>query len=606
MSQTVYTQSPPMNIPPELASLPQWLAYRAVPKPNGKITKPPIDAKTGKAGSSTDRATWSGYDLAASRSPLGAGFVLTREDPYFAIDLDGCVDLETGEIEAQAQAIIDRFPIYWEVSYSGTGLRGIGRGVIPGDRCRTGATEVYDHDRFVVMTGRTLPGYETIRSCQAELTSWYREVFPPEAPRSAPKRPTFSGGSHTASEIIEAASRVSGEKFRRLHAGDITGYPESQTDKGFSSEADGALAMILVGYTEHDDQVADIMRTSGLSRRKFDRADYLSRTIASARTRQNWWYEWDRTTAPPVRSTPPPDGGKILEPGATCDQKLAIALETIRLQGEELAAARDTIETLRIRVRTADDLCQAAEQRADRIGFERSEMMQVIRNPDLGPGAKLTHFVTVMDLGARIANGEEPAQHGYRLPATTIAAKSGQKVSTVRNHLKAAAKAGWFTKTNVREPSTREAIDVETGEIASGTQDVTYIEVPENNISLLIAPVATYRKEEPETRGGTREPRCKHHPDAPTITTSVTICSACEVEIDRKITVHQPEPWGTSFAPQKPSVISTSLLGAKTTPQPPGGAGRSSAPKFALQPSTMPPSRDYTDADAPYAYGGRS
>src|SRR4051812_22642226 len=112
-----------------------------------KINKPPIDAKTGKAGSSTNRTTWSSYDIAAARSPVGAGFVLTADDPYAALDLDNCVNPETGEIAPWAQTVVDRIPGYWEVSYSRTGLRGIVRGVLPGERCRTGDIETYDNGR---------------------------------------------------------------------------------------------------------------------------------------------------------------------------------------------------------------------------------------------------------------------------------------------------------------------------------------------------------------------------------------------------------------------------------------------------------------------------
>jgi hypothetical protein len=349
------------------------------------------------------------------------------------------------------------------------------------------------------------------------------------------------------------------------------------------SEARYALIGTCLFWTQDPGQIEEIIRSSGQWTRKIKgRPDLLRKEIQDQLHRYHGPIYGEHR--PPPKPTPPP----VFEPGATCDQKLRIALETIRLKNEELAAARDTIVAREGVIEREREMRQAAEERVGRLSFERSELMQIIRNPDLGPGPKLTHFVTVMDLGARIANGEEPARHGFRLPATTIAAKSGQKVSTVRNHLKAAASAGWLTKTNVREPSSRESIDEETGEITSGTQDVTYIDVPDNDITLLIAPISSFRKDEPENRGGKRTPTCKNHPDAATITTSVTICSECEVEVDRKITVHEPAPWGTSFAPQNTSVVNPSLLGAKTTPQPQGWRASSSAPKFAPQPEAEP------------------
>jgi hypothetical protein len=231
----------------------QWLAYRAVLKPDGKFSKKPIDAKTRKDGSSTDPGTWSTYELAAKRSPVGAGFVLTNEDPYFAADLDNCVDPESGVIEQWAQNVVGRFPMYWETSFSGTGLRGLGRGVKPGDRCRTGNIEVYDDERFVVMTGRTLPGCETIRNCQQQLTSWYNELFPPKPPR-----PTAPPANLTLEDqdIIDRLRRQNdGGMAGRLLDGDLCDFPSS-------SEARFSLATRACFYSDNPDQIARILRGS--------------------------------------------------------------------------------------------------------------------------------------------------------------------------------------------------------------------------------------------------------------------------------------------------------------------------------------------------------
>ncbi|MGI8405486.1 MAG: hypothetical protein ACR2OE_12120, partial [Thermomicrobiales bacterium] len=257
-------------MPAELQSLDQWLAYRAVLKPNGKINKPPIDAKTGESGSSTNPATWSGYELAVTRSPVGAAFVLTHDDPYFAIDLDECRDPETGDIKPWALDVVSRFPMYWEVSYSHRGLRGIGRGVIPKDGCKKGNIEVYDHARLVVMTGRTLTGHETIRTCQQQLIEWHNEVWPIEQARPVPPPSTPSSSTSLTLDDLRAKAfgAKNGDQVRRLHEGDISGYPESQSDPGFSSEADLALAGYYCFWTDDDGLVAEAMRASKLYRRK--------------------------------------------------------------------------------------------------------------------------------------------------------------------------------------------------------------------------------------------------------------------------------------------------------------------------------------------------
>jgi len=538
MSHSAYNTPPPSStgecsgIPLELRQIVQWLAYRAVPKPNGKTNKPPIDAKTGESGSSTNPATWSGYDLAARRSPVGAAFVLTRDDPYFAIDLDQCRNPETGEIEPWALDVVNRFPMYWEVSYSHRGLRGIGRGVIPKDGCKQGNIEVYDHARLVVMTGRTLTGHETIRTCQQQLITWHHEVWPIEPARPVPPPPTSSSNRLTLDDLLAKAFRAkNGDAIRRLHEGDISGYPESQGDPGFSSEADLALAGHYCFYTANDGLVGEAMRASKLYRTKLDRQDYLDRTIARVRGNQTAW--WDPNygqTASRLTIVPP------LAVGATCDEQLTHAQATIVLLTAQLQDAQKTITVREGVIERERELRIAAEERAQRLGFERSQIMQILRNSDLGAGEKLTHFATVIDLGARIANGEVPAPAGFRLPAVAIAERTGQSVQTVRKHWNTLTKRGVLDKRNVRERTETDCVDPETGEIstATGMREVSHIHVPENNIIHLIVPAASYERPEQDTgHGGTRAPRCEEHPDAGTVKTWVIACAECEAVLDR-------------------------------------------------------------------------
>ncbi len=123
-------------MPPELlAPLPQWLGYRSEwVEERGKYTKKPVSPHDGRPGSSTNPATWGFFEQAMEavhRHRLdGVGFVLSDDDHYTAIDLDGCRDPETGEIAEWAEKVVDRFRSYTEVSPSGTGLYIIA-GVLP-------------------------------------------------------------------------------------------------------------------------------------------------------------------------------------------------------------------------------------------------------------------------------------------------------------------------------------------------------------------------------------------------------------------------------------------------------------------------------------------
>ena len=572
MSHSAYNTPPPSStgecsgIPLELRQIVQWLAYRAVPKPNGKTNKPPIDAKTGESGSSTNPATWSGYDLAARRSPVGAAFVLTRDDPYFAIDLDQCRNPETGEIEPWALDVVNRFPMYWEVSYSHRGLRGIGRGVIPKDGCKQGNIEVYDHARLVVMTGRTLTGHETIRTCQQQLITWHHEVWPIEPARPVPPPPTSSSNRLTLDDLLAKAFRAkNGDAIRRLHEGDISGYPESQGDPGFSSEADLALAGHYCFYTANDGLVGEAMRASKLYRTKLDRQDYLDRTIARVRGNQTAW--WDPNygqTASRLTIVPP------LAVGATCDEHLTHAQATIVLLTAQLQDAQQAITVREGVIARERELRIAAEERAQHLGFERSKVMEILHARDMNPGEKLTHFGTTINLGARIANGEVQEPPGFRLPAIVVAEMTGQKVTSVRRHWNNLAERGILHKMNVRERTEREHVDSD-GEIttATGMRDVTYIHVPENNIVNLITPATTYQKPEEEKRGG-RRVKCEEHPDAGTVKTWVIACAECHVVLDRGEAYQAPEveeSSGANFAPETPPVFNTLLRGHFSAPE---------------------------------------
>jgi len=70
---------------------------------DGKPTKIPYSPLTGEKASSTNPETWAYYPEALEaykeRGYGGIGFVFTPEDDLCGVDLDGCLNPETGEIE---------------------------------------------------------------------------------------------------------------------------------------------------------------------------------------------------------------------------------------------------------------------------------------------------------------------------------------------------------------------------------------------------------------------------------------------------------------------------------------------------------------------------
>jgi primase-polymerase (primpol)-like protein len=90
------------GIPEDLKALRQWVAWQWERR-QGKWTKVPINARTGKRASPTDPATWEPFQSALGhyqRQHLGGvGFVFAADDPFAGVDLDECRDLETGELQ---------------------------------------------------------------------------------------------------------------------------------------------------------------------------------------------------------------------------------------------------------------------------------------------------------------------------------------------------------------------------------------------------------------------------------------------------------------------------------------------------------------------------
>ncbi len=564
MSLQSYSKSDLNTIPQQLTTPRQWVARRA---------KRPINPVTGRAASTTDPSTWGAYDtaiaMASAGSADGIGFILTHDDPFFVIDLDHCVDLSTGEIEPWAQEIVNRFHTYTETSVSGSGLHLIGHGVVPKGGCRKGSIEVYHHSRFVVMTGSTLPGHETIQDCQQALTAWHNEVFPPEPPRPAPppSPPSPSNILSLDDLLAKAFNAKNGDAIRRLHEGDITGYPESQSDPGFSSEADLALAGYYCFYALDDGLVAEAMKSSKLYRRKMDRRDYIDRTIERVRTNQTaWWDPAYRTSAHTEASTVP--SGTALKVQDIDAQSCPAQLMAAQARIAELEANVAARERVIVRER---ELRKTAEARAERLAETNSKTLQILKNPDLAIGPKITTFAVILDLGARIANGEEPTEHGYRVPAIRIAEMTGQSEDTVARHLRKVDHLKLIPKRRVREPA-HDVVDRESGEITvAGTRDANYIPVPEGNVISLIDRIIGYQRPEQDIgHGGTRTPKpvCELHPKAGTFTMTVIECAQCHAELSRSAGAYEApaESSGGNLHPET-SVEDISLSDCKLPPE---------------------------------------
>jgi hypothetical protein len=250
----------------------QWLCWRTEER-DGKSTKVPYGPLTGERASTTDPKTWASYSEAVSahreHGYHGIGFVFTPEDDLCGVDLDGCLDPESGEIESWAQEIIEELDSYTEISPSGKGVHVLVRARLPEGRNRKGSFEAYDRSRYFTMTGKHLVGTpRAIRSRQEELRRVVERVFGESSANGhrgpATAREPLSDDLSDAQIIEKASAADNGAKFRQLWAGNTSDYASR-------SEADLALCSHLVFWTGGDpDRIAKLFRQSGLYRPKWD------------------------------------------------------------------------------------------------------------------------------------------------------------------------------------------------------------------------------------------------------------------------------------------------------------------------------------------------
>jgi hypothetical protein len=154
--------APWSHIPEEMRHLPHWICWQLRDVRDGKggtkQTKVPFRTD-GKPASTTNPKDWATFDTAVhalrvSDKFSGIGFVFTKNCGFVGIDLDKCRDLETGETEEWARAILNELNSYTELSQSGRGWHTVVKGSLPGRGNRKGRVEMYDHDRYFVMTGK--------------------------------------------------------------------------------------------------------------------------------------------------------------------------------------------------------------------------------------------------------------------------------------------------------------------------------------------------------------------------------------------------------------------------------------------------------------------
>lgn len=307
-------------LPPALLPLGAWqqfVTWVAAPDPlkPGKLQKFPTFWASGEVVDAHNPNVWTNALTAISVAPSqnrgpgsGAGFVLTDQDPFFFLDIDGAWDAHLGAWSPVALDICARLHgAAVEVSMSQTGLHIIGRCAKPLSHAKKNTPkglELYTSKRFVALTGINAEGDASL-DCTAALLGIINDYFPPTptgdwagwtheaVPEyTGPKdddeliRKALASGQRSAAAAFGGTADVT---FADLWHGNAEVLarkwsPQKIGSTWDGSSADMALANMLAFWTgKNCERMRELMGRSALNRDKWHaRPAYLADTIVKA------------------------------------------------------------------------------------------------------------------------------------------------------------------------------------------------------------------------------------------------------------------------------------------------------------------------------------
>jgi len=293
-----------------LKAYPQFIIWNLVPDLPRKPKKLPCDI-TGQASSAHLSENWMDFETAQFTAQLlgssyGVGFVFTENDPFFVVDIDGCLTPEN-TWSPLALELISLLPgCLVEVSVSGKGLHLIGSGVVPPHAKKNIALgiELYSELRFLALGNMETATGSASLDCTPSMPYIVGTYFPQSVGSDAPDEwttePCEEWNGHTDDTVLIEAMLKSrsgasmfggGITFSDLWFADATAlgrnFPSQSGGAWDGSSADASMAQMLAFWTgKHCERMERLMRQSALTRDKWEREDYLDRTIRGACARQ--------------------------------------------------------------------------------------------------------------------------------------------------------------------------------------------------------------------------------------------------------------------------------------------------------------------------------
>ena len=293
----------------KLQDIPHWVCWKKEEKGDGSFTKVPYKPDTyNHYASVTEPKGWKKYRDAAALADegrySGVGFVLDASIPYVCIDLDHCIDKESGELKEPAAAIVEMVKTsggtYTEISPSGEGLHvwGCYEGALLGGKTgiRKNGIEIYRDKRFMTVTGEAFDNSPLgdLKSVVQEIIERYglMEKAPAATAPKVTKMKEVEAAPATFSDdflIEKARAAKNGSKFSALFdRGDTGLYGDDD------SRADAALLELLAFWTNGNAMQMErlFMRSAlgspeRLSRKKHKDNGYI-RNISIPNVMKDW------------------------------------------------------------------------------------------------------------------------------------------------------------------------------------------------------------------------------------------------------------------------------------------------------------------------------
>ena len=316
--------TPPLELPTNLSWLAahnQFIVCVIVPKDGhpGKTNKLPINPRTiAYPSSGKDLTNWLSCDDAYKKAnelnrlgglAFGVGFWLTDDLNIWCPDVDQGLGADNQWLPAVHDLFAQLPGIAWELSHSRRGLHGWGRCATPildhenrhDDAERGLHLELYSRGHFMMLG--TPSGGEMVPT--ATLPAVLPPLFPAiSAEDAAALRAEWSDEPHSLwhgptdddalltialksrSKLSTLYPQIAKATFRQLWEADPDAlakhFPASNGGHD-ESQADQAIACHLAFWTGNNwSRMAALMERSGLKRAKYERTDYMHRTIGKA------------------------------------------------------------------------------------------------------------------------------------------------------------------------------------------------------------------------------------------------------------------------------------------------------------------------------------